>query len=206
MRALVGACLAMFCVSCATTQTTFEAHDNGHWSERCVRLTDLVRAPLDDQGFRFVHIFWPAPSKGSITLYAAMSMEPFDDAAPIFYNGDDEVGGVAQITHYVGMPEVAELFADCLLWSGRFTRKSRVATSNKDGWPEEFSAIYVERSSGKKVAIETMHDTVGLLVSDRLEGEVLRAALRDRMKTLFEDVHDDDQQSDTVQNGSGVQQ
>jgi len=192
MRALVGAGLAMLCVSCTATQTTFQAHDNGYWFERCVRVTDLVRAPLDDHGFRFVHIFWPAPSRDSISIYAAMKMEPSDDVAHVFYSGDDDVGGVAQITHYVGMPEVAELLADCLLWSGRFARKSRVATSNEDGRPEEFSAVYVERSSGKKVAIETMHDTVGLLVSDRLEGGALRATLRERMTVLFEDAHDGD--------------
>jgi len=192
MRSLVGAGLAMLCVSCVATRTTFEAHNNGYWSERCVRLTDLVHAPLNDQGFRFVHIFWPAPSRDAISLYAAMSMEPSDDAAHVFYRGDDDLGGVAQITHYVGMPEVAELLADCLLWSGRFTRKSRVATSNEDGRPVEFSAVYVERSSGKKVAIETMHDTVGLLVSDRLEGDALRVTLRERMTVLFEDAYDGD--------------
>lgn len=192
MRALVGAGLAMLCVSCAATRTTFEAHNNAYWSERCVRLTDLVHAPLDDQGSRFVHIFWPAPSRDTISLYAAMKMEPSDDAAHVFYRGDDDLGGVAQITHYVGMPEVAELLADCLLWSGRFTRKSRVATSNEDGRPEAFSAIYVERSSGKQIAIETMRDTVGLLVSDRLEGDALRAALRDRMTVRLEGAHDSD--------------
>lgn len=188
MRVLAGAALLILCSSCGAHRTTFSSNNNAYWADRCFRLTDWVHAPLDDNGFRFAQIYWPAPRKDTFRLYAAMQVEPNDDHAFTFYDGDDKVGGAAQITHYVSMPEVAELFADCLDWSGRFGKKSRVATVDSDGDPEEFSAIYVERSTGRNVALETMNRTVGLLVSDRLEGEALRAQLRDRMKSLFEET------------------
>jgi hypothetical protein len=185
MRALVGIALAALGVACATTRTTFDSSHNGGWAERCVRVTDLVHAPLDENGFRFVHVFWPRPSKDTFSLYASMLLEPNDDAGFVFYDGDDKVGGAAQITHYVAMPEVAELFADCLDWSGRFGKKSRIATSSAEGYAKQFAAVYVERLTGRNIAIETMYDTVGLLVSDRVEGDALRTRLRQRMKAHF---------------------
>lgn len=186
MRLLAAIAAMMLVASCVTDRVDVDFGENVVWADRCDKVTGLASAPLDGSGFRFVHFFWPGPDSDSIALYASMRSDPNDDHSWDFYTGGD-AGGAGQITHYLWLPEVGALFADCLKASGRFMKISRADTTGENDFLTAFSAVYADRHSKRMVVIETLRETLGVLVSDRLKGGELQAKLRARMGEMFED-------------------